>query len=163
MLQWELWRAVHKNEFEKMKLLVEHGVSVSQPTTRHNRTPHEGAVLMGNDDIAEYLLQHGATRIELDEIERFSSGCVAGRRSEAVELLQNNPRLIEQIGEQRRSEIVHEAAASGRSGALRLVAELGFDLNAIVLSRTAMHDAAWANRVDTIREAADYLRDWTGK
>jgi len=148
---------------------------------------------MGNDEIAEYLLQHGATRIELDESERFASACVAGRRGEALKMLKENPRLIEQLGELRCNEIVHKAAASGRAGALRLVAKLGFNLNAMVLNRTAMHDAAWANRIDTIkllielgadptsrdgtyhgtplnwaeynqqREAADYLREWTGK
>ena len=193
MLQWELWRAVHKNEFKKVKLLVEHGVDVNQPTTRHNRTPFQEAVLMGNGDIAKYLLEHGAAPIDLDEIERFASACVAGRRSEAIAMLRDSSGLMDQIGELRRGEIVHQAAASGRAAALRLVSELGFDLNAMVLSRTAMHDVAWRNRVDTIsllielgadptlrdgtyngtplnwaeynqqREAEDYLRKWTGK
>ena len=151
ILQWELWRAAHNNEFEKLKVLVEHGVDVNQPTTRHNRTPYQEAVLAGNDEIAEYLLQHGARRIELDESERFASACVAGRRGEALAMVKEKPKLIEQLGDQRRSEIVHKAAASGRVEALRLVAELGFDLNAMILKRTPMHDAAWENRVDTIK------------
>jgi ankyrin repeat protein len=134
-----------------VKLLVEHGVDVNQPTTKQNRTPYQEAVLTGNSELAEYLLQQGAKRIELDETERFASACVGGRREEAFAILKNNPNLVERLAEQRRSEIVHSAAASGRAEALRLVAELGFDLNALILDRTPMHDAVWRNHVDTIK------------
>ena len=46
---------------------------------------------------------------------------------------------------------MHSAASSGRIEAVRLVAELGFDLNAMVSKRTPMHDAAWRNDVETIK------------
>jgi ankyrin repeat protein len=108
-------------------------------------------------------------------------------------MLQKNPKLMEQLCEERRSEIVHKAVKSGRVEAVRLVAELGFDLNAMILQRTPMHDAAWGNHVEMIslllqlgadptirdgayagtpldwaeynqqRQAADYLRTVLGK
>ena len=108
-------------------------------------------------------------------------------------MLRKNPKLMEQLGEERRSEIVHKTVSSGREEAVRLVAELGFDLNAMILQRTPMHDAAWRNHVEMIklllqlgadptirdgahngtpldwaeynqqRESADYLRTVTGK
>jgi len=130
---------------------VEHGVDVNQPTTQRNRTPYQEAILAGNDEIAAYLLEHGAKRLELDETERFAAACVAGRRGEALAMLKQTPKLIEQLGDESRSDIGHKAAGSGRAEALRLVAELGFDLNAMILNRTPMHDAAWANRVETIK------------
>jgi ankyrin repeat protein len=149
-LQWELLRAAREGQFEKVKLLVEHGVDLTQPVGGQNRTPYEEAVLGGNDEIAEYLLQQGARCIDLNEKERFAAACVAGRRDEAFAILRQNPKLIEEIGEQGRSEIVHKAAGSGRPEALRLAAELRFDLNAVTVG-TAMHNAAWANRVDVIK------------
>jgi ankyrin repeat protein len=151
MLQWELWRAARHNQFEKVKLLVEHGVDVNRSTTHRNTTPYEEAVVAGNREIVEYLLQHGAIRIELDEKQRFASACATGRRDEAYAILMNNTRFIESMSEEERSRIVHNAAASGREGALRLVAELGFNLNAMILKRTPMHDAAWGNHVGTIK------------
>jgi ankyrin repeat protein len=151
MLEWELWRAAHNNEFEKVKILVEHGVDVNQATTHHNRTPYEEAIIAGNDRIAAYLLEHGSRKLELDETERFESACVAGRREEALAILRKTPRLIEELGEQRRTGIVHKAARGGRPEAVRLVAELGFDLNTMTHGRTPLHDAAWANRVEMIK------------
>lgn len=150
-LQWEVWMAARNNQFEKLKLLVEHGVDVNQPTTHHNRTPYQEAVLAGNEEIAEWLLQHGARPIELAEPERFVAACVAGHRDEALAILRKNPRLLEELGEQRRADIVHKAARTGRAKAIRLVADLGFDINAMIGNRTPLHDAAWANRVETIK------------
>lgn len=151
LLLEELWGASRHNQFDRVKLLVEHGADVTQPGMRNGRTAYEEARLAGNDEIAEYLLQHGANRVELDEKERFVSACVAGRREEALAMLRKNPKLIEQIGEERRSEVVHKAVKSGRDEAVRLVAELGFDLNAMILKRTPMHDAAWGNHVEMIK------------
>jgi len=192
-LAWELWAAASNNRFDKVKVLVEHDVDVNQPTTQYQRTPYQEALLAGNNQIAEYLLKHGAKQVELDEKERFASACVAGQRKEALEMLQKNPKLMEQLCEERRSEIVHKAVKSGRVEAVRLVAELGFDLNAMILQRTPMHDAAWGNHVEMIslllqlgadptirdgayagtpldwaeynqqRQAADYLRTVLGK
>src|SRR5215831_12747682 len=192
-LAWELWAAARNNRFDKVRSLVEHGVGVNQPTTHYQRTPYQEALLAGNNQIAEYLLEHGAIQVELDENEGFAWACVAGRREEALAMLRTNPKLMEQLCEERRSEIVHKTVNSGREEAVRLVAELGFDLNAMILQRTPMHDAAWRNHVEMIklllqlgadptirdgahngtpldwaeynqqRESADYLRTVTGK
>lgn len=159
MLQWELWRAARNNEFDKVKLLVEHGPDVNQPTTRHNRSPYQEARLAGHDQIADYLTEHGARQIELEEKERFESACNASRREQALAILQKSPRLLEELGEQRRSEIVHSAASSGRGEAVRFVAELRFDLNAKVSKRTPMHDAAWRNDVVTIKLLLEFGAD----
>jgi hypothetical protein len=58
-------------------------------------------------------------------------------------MLQRNSKLMDQPGKQLRSEIVLKAIGSGRENAIRLVAELRFDLNAMILDRTPMHGAAW--------------------
>ena len=65
-----------------MKLLVEHGVDVNTPGLRDGRTPYENALRGSNLAIADYLLQHGAKKIELDPLETFALACIAGRRDE---------------------------------------------------------------------------------
>ena len=86
-----------------------------------------------------------------NEKQRFASACAAGRREQAYAILKKSPRFIESLSEEERSRIVHSAAGSGREGALRLVAEFGFNLNAMILKRTPLHDAAWGNHIGTIK------------
>jgi hypothetical protein len=42
------------------------------------------ALRAGNDAIAEYLLEHGVKKVELDRNERFALACISGRRAEAL-------------------------------------------------------------------------------
>jgi ankyrin repeat protein len=192
LLLEELWGAARANRFDRVRLLVEHGADVTRPGIRNGRTAYEEAQLAGNGEIAQYLLEHGAKEVSLDVKERFAAACVAGRRDEALAIRENNSQIVDQLGEDRRSEVVHKAVASGRAESVQLVAQLGFDLNAMILKRTPMHDAAWEGHVAMIkllielgadpdihdrshdgtplewaeynqqREAADYLRTVTG-
>ena len=56
----ELGAAADHDFRHRVRLLVEHGVDVNTPTLRHGRTPYQEAVRAGHDDIATYLLEHGA-------------------------------------------------------------------------------------------------------
>ena len=54
-----LWVAASMNNFEIVKLLVEHGANVNH-TTKTNSTPLRGACYSGNVDMARYLIENGA-------------------------------------------------------------------------------------------------------
>jgi Fem-1 family protein b len=54
-----LWVAASINNFEIVKLLVEHGANVNH-TTKTNSTPLRGACYNGNLDMARYLVENGA-------------------------------------------------------------------------------------------------------
>jgi Fem-1 family protein b len=54
-----LWTVAAKNNFEMVKLLVEHGADVNH-TTKTNSTPLRGACYNGNIDMARYLIENGA-------------------------------------------------------------------------------------------------------
>jgi Fem-1 family protein b len=54
-----LWAAAANNNFEIVKLLVEHGANVNH-TTKTNSTPIRGACYNGNVDMARYLIKNGA-------------------------------------------------------------------------------------------------------
>ncbi len=53
-----LWTAASINNFEIVKLLVEHGANVNH-TTKANSTPLRGACYNGNLDMARYLIKNG--------------------------------------------------------------------------------------------------------
>src|SRR6185503_13348312 len=49
--------------------LVQHGVDVNAVSSRDGRTAYQEAVRAGHQAIADYLLEHGAKKIDLDPIE----------------------------------------------------------------------------------------------
>ncbi|CAF3431351.1 unnamed protein product [Rotaria sp. Silwood1] len=54
-----LWVATSVNNFDIVKLLVEHGANVNH-RTKTNSTPLRGACYNGNVEMARYLIEHGA-------------------------------------------------------------------------------------------------------
>ncbi|CAF4387078.1 unnamed protein product [Rotaria sp. Silwood2] len=54
-----LWVATSTNDFETVRLLVEHGANVNH-RTKTNSTPLRGACYNGNVDMARYLIENGA-------------------------------------------------------------------------------------------------------
>jgi ankyrin repeat protein len=151
LLVEELWSAARKNYFERVKLLVEHGAEVDTPGVRDGRTPYEAAMRFGQHDVARYLLEHGAKKSEPTLSERFAAACISGRRDEALELLREHPELPEQLGLHGRIELVHRAVEARRPEAVRLLAELGFEINGMTqhdsvgmsLAATPLHNATW--------------------
>ena len=146
MLQQQMGWAAKYNQFERMKLLVEHGVDVNTPDSRLQKTPYELAVLHGNKEIAAYLLQHGAEKISLSNIDDFATACLAADEPRARLLLDQNPGLMSELG-LRRAELLQLAAENDKRQAVRLMVKLGFDVNE--RSRTtALHNAAMCGHLD---------------
>jgi ankyrin repeat protein len=149
MLAEELWCAARRNLPDRVKLLVEHGADVNMPGFRDGRTPYEAALLLGRQDIAAYLLQHGATKIELSPDEAFAAACIAGRGDEVRSMLAEDPKRIERLGGHGRMELVQRAVEARSYEGVRLMAELGFELNGTMphdgvslnLKATPMHNA----------------------
>jgi ankyrin repeat protein len=164
----ELWAAA-KNHFpERVKLLVEHGVDVNTPSLRNGRTPYEEALRGGHHLIAEYLLDHGARKMDLDPLEAFALACINGRREEVRERLAKDPGLVDRLGHHRRVEMLHRAADAKQHEGIRLILELGIDVNGMVpgtgFDRSVLHNAAGWGGLDMVRllvslGADPHLRD----
>jgi ankyrin repeat protein len=150
MLVEELWAAASMNMPERVKLLVEQGTDVNTPGHRDGRTPYQAAMRAGNRDIAEYLLRHGAQKTHFDLKEIFAAACVAGAGQEARALLAEDATLMEKLGETGRTELVHTAVAVNRAEAIRLMAELGFNLSGMTRN-TPMHNAAWTGNLSMVK------------
>ena len=155
LLVEELWSAAKNNRPERVKLLVGHGVDVNTPGLRTGRTPYEEARRAGNDAIADYLLQHGAKKIELNPVETFALACIAGRREEARARLAEDPTLLEKLGPFGRVDLIHRAVEAGQRDGVRLIAELGVDINGMVpntgLSTSVLHAAAMGGRLEMVK------------
>jgi ankyrin repeat protein len=155
MLVQELcWAAIH-NLPDRVKLLIERGVDVNAASRRSGRTAYEEALRAGHDSIAEYLLQHGATKIDLDPLETFALACITGRRQEVRARLAEDPRILERFGHERRMDMLHRAVDARQHDGVRLMIDLGVDINGMVpetgLDRTVLHNAAGWGGLDMVR------------
>src|SRR5262249_22756368 len=104
------------------------------------------AVLHGNKEIANFLLAHGATETRLSDIDSFAAACLGSDADRARSLLAKDPNLIEKLGDQR-AELLQLAAERDKRDAIRLMNELGFDLNAVQRT-TALHHAAMSGHLE---------------
>jgi len=106
----------------------------------------ERAPVHGNKKIAEYLLAHGAKESGLRDLDAFAAACLAGDEASARSLLMKNKTLIEQLGEQR-TELLQLAAENDKRDAVRLMKDLGFNLNEVKRT-TALHHAAMSGHLE---------------
>jgi len=140
LLGEELWCAARRNLPERVKLLVTHGADVNMPGFRDGRTPYEVSVYFGHEEIAAYLLEHGAKKKELSPDEKFAAACIAGRRDEVMAMLAEDPARLEKLGVRGRVELVQRAVEANSPDGIRLMAGLRFEL-----SGTMPHDGVGVN------------------
>ncbi len=145
LVQQLCWAAMH-NFPERVRLLVEHGVDVNTPSLRSGRTSYEEAIRAGHLAMGQYLLDHGAKKIELDPLETFALACIAGRRDDVRARLEKEPTLLERLGYEGRVDLLHRAVAAKQEAGIRLIVELGVDINGMVpgtgLDRSVLHNVA---------------------
>ena len=149
MLQQQICWAAKYNQLDRLRLLVEHGVDVNSPDTRFRRAPYELALLHGHNEIAQFLLDHGATKTSLSDLDAFAAACLAGDSQRAHFLLAKDRTLVEQLGD-RRAELLHLAAEIDLHGSVRLMSELHFDLNELKRT-TPLHHAAAGGHLETVK------------
>jgi hypothetical protein len=112
----ELCAAAAHGFFARVRLLVDHDVDVNARSPRTGRTAYEEAVRAGYLTVAEFLVQRGATKIELDPLETFALACIAGRGAEARARLAAEPTLLERLGHHGRMDM---AASRRRCPSIR--------------------------------------------
>ena len=128
-LDYQLNWAIQKHHVERARLLIDHGADVTG-RTQNGKTLYEAAVRAGHPDLARYLAERGAEAAELDVSARLIGACQAGDSDTARQLVKDNPGLIERV-QQAEADLVVDAAGTNRLAAVRLMAELGFDLGRV--------------------------------
>ncbi|HVT77743.1 MAG TPA: hypothetical protein VHD87_11990, partial [Acidimicrobiales bacterium] len=162
MVQHQLRWAIHHNHVDRVRLFAERGVDLTtpfdgRPAWAHQargKTPAEWARLCGHDEIVELLAAHGATAAALDPVDQYVADVMAGRTP--------SPAARDAVRAARPSLVV-QAAATGRTDAVRVAVAEGFDVNALGRAdapveqpwQTALHTAVErddAAMVDLLRE-----------
>ena len=152
LLEDQLGVAAFENRPEWARLALAAGADPDGLGTRHplrlGLTPYEAAVRRGNREVAELLRAGGATVPALEPVEAFLSACMAGDRATVDGLLAERPALATEAVT-RRPDAILQATELRRPDAIRLLADLGFDVN--VWARiTPLHQAAYEGDVAVV-------------
>ncbi|HUR48581.1 MAG TPA: ankyrin repeat domain-containing protein [Acidimicrobiales bacterium] len=152
MVDEELVKAAAMGRANRARLMLEAG---ADPGARGahplhgGRTAYELAVLNGNTEIAAMLESAGAHAPQLAPLEIFVSHCLRHERRGMDELLAKHPELLEDA-KRLHPGLLRQAAELGRQMSVRLLVDLGFDINHVERV-TALHEAAWRGDVEMAR------------
>jgi hypothetical protein len=173
MVRTQLWWAIVHDMAERVRLLADNGVDIRAPfsasdgrptwaRTSDGRTPVQVAALAGCPDLVEWFVARGAEPPAAEGVDGLIAAVLAGDFS-ATERLREH---ADEANAQRPALIVW-AASRGKHGAVRELAALGFDVNAMGRSdvpmeqawETALHVAAANDDVDLARTLLDLGAD----
>jgi ankyrin repeat protein len=165
-LRTQLRWAVEHHQPERVRLLVEHGVDFRSPYVRDGiawrpgdgRTPVELARLNGDTDIADYLVAQGAAPPDPDPVSDLLAAVFRVDRVAVARVRAEYPDAVTQARDIRQGLVVW-AAAQAPVGSVALLAELGFDVNALGRAdapveqewETALHHSAANGDADLTR------------
>ena len=145
MLEDQLRFAAGNDRPERVALLLAHGVAADGRGTEHpihrGRSALEVAIASGSSRVAELLVEAGATRPRLDDVDELIAAAVAGRRERSEALIAADATLLERAIARTPGSVI-TAAEFGRVEAVRLLVRLGFPVNAMD-RRSPLHEAAW--------------------
>ncbi|MBP2703817.1 hypothetical protein JOL79_08365 [Microbispora sp. RL4-1S] len=166
LLRTQLRWAVEHHQPGRVRLLVEHGVDfrsayeLDGPAWRpgDGRTPVELARLYGDTEIAAYLVSQGAAAPDPDPVDELIAAAFRADRSAVDRVRAGHPGAVSEA-RRRRPGLIVWAAAQAPPGAVVLLAELGFDVNAFGRGdapveeawETALHHSAAGGDVDLTR------------
>jgi hypothetical protein len=141
--------AARRWDVQMVARLVEHGADLSRRRA-DGATPHTVASLYGNEEIAAWLLEHGA-RDELSPLDRFVAACACGDRARAEAMLAAHPGLRTGLASEHHL-MLHRPAETGDAAVLETMLACGFDPGARDKDGvTALHRAAMGGHVDAVR------------
>jgi ankyrin repeat protein len=146
MLEDQLLFAADAGALERVELLLRHGVDVEGLGTRHpilrGRSALELALANGQSSVVEVLEAAGAASAKHDSVEELLAACMRGDEQRVRELLASGDKLAAEAVTRDPRQIV-KAAELDRPDAVRLLAEVGFDVN-YKQGATSLHLAAYA-------------------
>jgi ankyrin repeat protein len=132
-----------------VELLVSHGADIHQRRS-DGRTAHTIAALYGNQEIAAWLLEHGAVD-ELSPFEHFVSACARGDRPGAEDMLAKHPGFRSELRAEHHL-MLHVPAERGDTRVVETMLACGFDPNTPDHDGvTPLHRAAMAGQPEAVR------------
>lgn len=129
---------------------VRRGADVARPRA-DGRTPYAIAELNGRREMAEWLAAHGAAR-DLTDVDRLVAACSRGDRAAVDAMLEAQPTLASQIGDEHYGPF-YRAAEHDDVAALDAMLACGFDPDRPdeSIGKTSLHVAAMEGWPDAVR------------
>ncbi|MEM7363882.1 MAG: ankyrin repeat domain-containing protein [Pseudomonadota bacterium] len=147
-LFYQLRFAIDNHHVERARLLIDHGTKLDDiPET--GQSLYEVALLRGHPDLADYMVEKGARKPELSNVDQFVSAMAAGDKSVAQTLLDSDADLVRQT-EEKYPSLVIDAAASNQLDAVRTMADMGFSVDRLT-HRAPLHEAAWSDHLEMVK------------
>jgi ankyrin repeat protein len=155
------------NSFEIIEMLLELGADqtlvAAQPETHRKAGPAMSGLAMtarrGRGDVLE-LIERWGIPIELQGVERLIAACARNDAAKVRAIAAGEPELVRELLAQG-GKLLAEFAGVGNTDGVRLLIELGVDVNAltedgdpyfdIARNSTALHSAAWRARPATVK------------
>jgi ankyrin repeat protein len=136
---------------ELVELLLAHGADPGLSGS-DGRSPYALAVRLGRADLAEVLRRHGA-RDDASDLDRLLSACLLGDGEAAASLLARQPSVLTDLTQAQRASALIQAAETGNLPGMRLMLDLGFEINARDDDNgaTALHAAGHAGSSEVTR------------
>jgi ankyrin repeat protein/ketosteroid isomerase-like protein len=157
----DLLMAAAGNGFtDRIRTLLAHKVDPQGRGSKHpiyqGRTPVQEAALAGHLDVVSLLVDAGASW-DHDQVDALIAAAMAGDRQTVDRLLAADPGLRGRAIE-RRPDLLVRAAEQDKLGAVALLIELGFDVNARP-GCAPLHEAAMRGNLEMIRLLLDHGAD----
>lgn len=139
MLQIPLYWSVFKGHIPRAQLLISQGVHLTFSDDRV--APWRMAMLAGEPQLAEYMVEHGARSAELTEVETLLAVCMRGDRDCALQMVADSPDLLRQLFDEN-PHALSQAAYAGRLSAVQTLVALGAWVDMQPPSRSPLQQAA---------------------
>jgi ankyrin repeat protein len=123
--RWHLWLAVQKNDLELAEWCLMHGANPNSGSPKAQTIPqsslYEYTIRLGHEEMAELLVRHGATRVEvaLDPEARFRAACLRMDREEAARILADHREFLQS------TTTIFDAAKRDRADVVAWLLDLG--------------------------------------
>jgi hypothetical protein len=149
-LNYLLGNAVGSNHPKRTAWLLDHGADPNTPQAYNRYSVNKLARLSGFADIAAMLEAHGAKVEPLTRPEAFRAALLAGDETSVRAMAADDPALVA------RPSFIIDAAMFGKAQAVRLMLELGAEVQATDHDQiTPLHRAVQSNDLATVNVLLD--------
>ena len=157
MLTYLLDHAIERAHLDVVRVLLTAGATLSR--SMKNKS-YRMAMLNGEGELAELLLEYGVTKKKLNSIELFVSAVMSDTldqlgksRSQLMVLCKKSQRSI--------PALFADAINRDRTAAINHLMDLGWDINDDSTGKTVLHDAAYLGRLSLVQRLIEMGADPT--